>query len=162
MFSPYVLFFAEKVIAYTRSPLHLAMLRIFVTLRIRLPNAAMGTLTQESIRYAMSFGITAKTILNFLTSHAHPAVRGRKPIIPQNVTDQILLWERDRTRVKYQQGDMIDLSQEQLSDEDFLEVKKYAEDLGVLLWAGGKQRLLVVSLTGSDRVRVFVERHKGR
>jgi hypothetical protein len=38
--------------------------------------------------------------LRFLLVHAHPMLRsGGRPLVPANVKDQLLLWDRERRRV---------------------------------------------------------------
>lgn len=163
------------------------MLRIFADIRCRLPNVVMGFITRAGIRRAMASGITARTILSFLKSHVHPAVRAKKQarLLPENVEAQIELWHRERARVKFEEVMMMDLSR--LTWEDFEEVCEYAEHLAVVAWrtrfggslegdggsddddsegedddagGGGRRRpkkLLAVRPEGLDRIRTFVE-----
>lgn len=63
-----------QVIAYVTSDLHLAMLKLFVDLSIRMPNMAIGKITRERSREAFRMGIRAHQIIEFLRSHAHPTV----------------------------------------------------------------------------------------
>eukprot|EP01039_Chlorochromonas_danica_P001598 gene1598-1745_t len=90
-----------QVIAYVTSDLHLAMLRLFVDVNIRLPNMAMGRLTREKSREAFRSGITAAQIIDFLTVHAHPVTRKKQTtVIPENVSDQLVLWEAETKRIQ--------------------------------------------------------------
>jgi len=44
--------------------------------------------------------VTADQILRFLMVHAHPMLRsGGQPLVPANVKDQVLLWDKERRRV---------------------------------------------------------------
>ena len=79
----------QQVIAYTRSKLHFAMLSLFLELRALLPNAIVGAITRESMRKALATGIKGRQVLDFLKWHAHPVVRRRTPVVPENIADQV-------------------------------------------------------------------------
>ncbi|CAN3353661.1 general transcription and DNA repair factor IIH subunit Tfb2p [Diutina catenulata] len=64
-----------KLYAYTNSPLEIAILNLFVTLKTRFANMVCGQITRESIREALTNGITAEQIIKFLETHAHPQMR---------------------------------------------------------------------------------------
>ena len=91
-----------QVVAYTRSKLHVSTLGLFCDVQSyrRLPNVIFFHITRDSIRSAFRLGVTADQILRFLHVHAHPMLRtGGQPLVPANVKDQILLWDRERRRV---------------------------------------------------------------
>ena len=91
-----------QVAAYTRSKLHISTLGLFcdVTTYRRLPNVIFFKITRDSIRSAFRLGVTADQIIRFLLVHAHPMLRsGGHQLVPTNVRDQILLWDREQTRV---------------------------------------------------------------
>jgi len=69
------------------------MLSVFVDIVARLPNLAIGFITRESLRSALIHGISAQQIYDFLMKHAHPNMRRNTPVIPENIADQIYLWE---------------------------------------------------------------------
>lgn len=64
-----------KLYAYTNSPLEIAILNLFVHLKVRFANLVIGIITRESIRGALENGITADQIIKFLDAHAHPQMR---------------------------------------------------------------------------------------
>lgn len=64
-----------KLYAYTNSPLEIAILNLFVTLKTRFSNMVCGQITRELIREALTNGITADQIIKFLETHAHPQMR---------------------------------------------------------------------------------------
>lgn len=64
-----------SIYAYTNSPLEIAILNLFVTMKTRFANMVIGTITRESIRNALLNGIKATQIINFLEAHAHPQMR---------------------------------------------------------------------------------------
>lgn len=54
------------------SPLDLAILNLFVVLRIRFRNMVSGAITRSSVRRAFERGLTSDLIIKYLTMHAHP------------------------------------------------------------------------------------------
>lgn len=94
-----------QVVAYTRSKLHISTLGLFCDISTyrQLPNVIIFFITRDSIKSALRLGVTASQILRFLQVHAHPMLRnnnsGEVPLVPANVRDQILLWDRERRRV---------------------------------------------------------------
>lgn len=64
-----------RVYAYTSSPLQIALLSLFITLKSRHPNLVTGKLTKSSVQKAVRLGITADQIINFLSTNAHPSMR---------------------------------------------------------------------------------------
>ncbi|RKP17716.1 Tfb2-domain-containing protein, partial [Rozella allomycis CSF55] len=90
-----------RVYAYTESDLNMAILKLFCHMQGRFPNLVYGLITQDSVRKAYDMGITAKQIISFLTSHAHPRMKqtGQSQLIPTTICDQLLLWEKDTLRV---------------------------------------------------------------
>ena len=64
-----------KVYAYTSSTLQIATLALFVTLQTRFANMVVGSISRDSIREALSKGISADQIISYLQSHAHPEMR---------------------------------------------------------------------------------------
>ncbi|ETV65642.1 hypothetical protein H257_17692 [Aphanomyces astaci] len=145
-----------KVYAYTQSSLHIAMLSVFVDIVARLPNLAVGFLTRESIRSALSNGISAEQIYDFLMQHAHPKMLGNSPVIPENIADQLYLWQRERNRIKFDAGELVDGF---VTTEDFDVVLKFAQDVGVMLWYDSIHLRLVVTKAGGERVRDFIKNH---
>lgn len=76
------------------NPLQTAVLNLFVTMKSRFPNLVVGTVTRDSVKKALSNGITADQvrhsqtlfvayllitfvaqIIKYLTAHAHPQMR---------------------------------------------------------------------------------------
>ena len=148
-----------RVYAYTNSSLNLALLSLFCDILCRFPNFCVAVLSRESVQQALASGITAEQILNFLRSRAHPIMLNRTPMIPSTIADQVRLWEMERERLQFTEGV---LYSEFLSQSDFETLRKYAEDLGVLLWANMNKRLMVVSKAGHDDVKRFWKRHKSK
>ena len=146
-----------RVYAYTNSSLNLALLSLFCDILCRFAGFCVAVLSRESVQQALASGITAGQILNFLRSRAHPIMLNRTPIIPPTIADQIRLWEMERERLQFTEGVLYN---DFLSQSDFETLRKYADDLGVMLWANMNKRLMVVSKTGHDDVKRFWKRHK--
>lgn len=119
-----------RVYAYTGSQLRIAILNLFVTLKSRFPNLVVGQLTRDSVKSALSKGISAEQVRRALTlaltaDHriplpprasadvqerallmAVPALTTQDPLLPVTVTDQIRLWEREMNRVTTTMGEL--------------------------------------------------------
>ncbi|KAH8118107.1 transcription factor Tfb2 [Phellopilus nigrolimitatus] len=146
-----------RLYAYTDNPLQTAVLNLFVSLKYRFPNLVVGSVTRDSVKKALSNGITADQIIKYLTTHAHPQMRKHNPLIPVTVQDQIRLWELEKNRLKTQEGFLYTSFASQ-ADYDF--VLKYAKQLGVVLWENGPRRCFFGSLEGHANIRGFIERRK--
>lgn len=68
-----------RLYAYTNSPLQIAILNLFVSLKSRFENLVQGVITRDSVRNALSNGISADQIIYFLSSNAHPQMRTNVP-----------------------------------------------------------------------------------
>ncbi|KAK1938928.1 General transcription and DNA repair factor IIH subunit tfb2 [Phytophthora citrophthora] len=143
-----------KIYAYTTSTLHVAMLSVFVDIVARLPNLAIGFITRESLRSALIHGISAQQIYDFLMKHAHPKMRHNSPVIPENIADQIYLWERERNRVQFMEGILFDGFN---TKEDYESVRDYADDLKVLTWSDPIHFRLSIASAGIDDVRHYIQ-----
>ena len=149
-----------QVVAYCTSDLHLAMLSLFVDNRgmIRLPNMALGQITRDSIKYALKMGIKAQQIINFMLIHSHPRISNRNSIIPENVTDQIKLWESERYRLKTQPSFFINLAEISSGrhlDELYIKLKRYSKDINVLLWCDDEKKHLIVTVEGYYQLEAY-------
>jgi len=54
-----------RIYAYTDNPLQTAVLNLFITMKYRFPNLVVGMLTRESVRKALSNGISAEQVSEF-------------------------------------------------------------------------------------------------
>eukprot|EP00479_Gromia_sphaerica_P008291 TRINITY_DN3087_c0_g1_i1.p1 TRINITY_DN3087_c0_g1~~TRINITY_DN3087_c0_g1_i1.p1 ORF type:complete len:89 (-),score=11.74 TRINITY_DN3087_c0_g1_i1:47-313(-) len=52
-------------------------------------------------------GVQAQQIITFFEQYAHPRLRVKNPVIPRNVTDLIILWEKEKDRLSYEDGCLI-------------------------------------------------------
>ncbi|KAK3381741.1 transcription factor TFIIH subunit p52/Tfb2 [Podospora didyma] len=136
-----------RIYAYTSSPLQIAVLALFTQLNMRFAGMVTGRLTRDSIRRAISYGITADQIISYLAAHAHEqmsrtaAATGR-PILPPTVVDQIRLWQLENERMRTTAGYLF---RDFESPAEFAALTAYAEEIGVLVWKNEKKNLFFVS-----------------
>ncbi|RUS19904.1 transcription factor Tfb2-domain-containing protein [Endogone sp. FLAS-F59071] len=128
-----------RLYAYTDSPLQIAVLNLFVHLKARFVNMVSGVITRDSVRKALTNGITADQI----------------PLLPLTVVDQIRLWEMERNRLKHVQGSLYEGFAMQA---DFDATQKYAADIGALVWHNKKARMLFVTAADKDKVSAYVKK----
>jgi transcription initiation factor TFIIH subunit 4 len=165
-----------RLYAYTSSPLQIALLALFTNLRSRHPNLVTAKVSKHSIRRAVSAGITADQIIAYLSTHAHPQMRRKNAyastsstlnpdapptiatsVLPATVIDQIHLWQLERDRMKTTPGFLLKDFQ---SDAEYETTRRYADEIGVLVWQHDKKRMFFVSRI--EHVRSFMAERKER
>ncbi|KAL9440595.1 hypothetical protein AB3S75_019293 [Citrus x aurantiifolia] len=142
-----------RMYAYSTSKLHCEILRLFSKIEYQLPNLIVGAITKESLYNAFENGITAEQIISFLQQNAHPRVADRIPSVPENVCDQIRLWESDLNRVEMTPAHYYD---EFPSRDVFEAACDYARDRSGLLWEDSKKMRLVVNAEIHMHMREFL------
>ncbi|KAJ3692942.1 hypothetical protein LUZ60_012037 [Juncus effusus] len=142
-----------RTYAYSTSRLHCEILRLFSRIEYQLPNLIVGAITKESLYNAFENGITAEQIVSFLQQNAHPRVAEKTPSVPENVTDQIRLWETDRNRVDMVQSHLY----EDFPSKDLFEsCCDFAREYGCLLWEDPKKMRLIVKGELHQQMRDFL------
>ncbi|KAH9762205.1 General transcription and DNA repair factor IIH subunit TFB2 [Citrus sinensis] len=145
-----------RMYAYSTSKLHCEILRLFSKIEYQLPNLIVGAITKESLYNAFENGITAEQvslIISFLQQNAHPRVADRIPSVPENVCDQIRLWESDLNRVEMTPAHYY----EEFPSRDVFEAAcDYARDRSGLLWEDSKKMRLVVNAEIHMHMREFL------
>jgi transcription initiation factor TFIIH subunit 4 len=150
-----------QVCAYTTSSLHVSMLGLFCDVHSfrRLPNVIFYRITRDSIKAAFALGIQASQILKFLKLNAHPRLRtGDQSLLPDNVEDQILLWDRERTRVTMTQVYGLQC----LTREEYRAVKLYAEDWDAWGWFHEGQNRILIKYESAERVMNYVRQWRAQ
>ena len=146
-----------QVVAYTRSKLHISTLGLFCDISTyrKLPNVIFFHITRDSIRSAFRLGVLADQILRFLHVHAHPMLRnGDQPLVPSNVIDQILLWDKERHRVV-----MDEVWVHQCRDDaEFASARQYALDMDALAWGAAHTNKLYIHIHYAEQVSAYVRR----
>ncbi|GLT75084.1 hypothetical protein SLA2020_468340 [Shorea laevis] len=130
-----------RMYAYSTSKLHCEILRLFSRIEYQLPNLIVTAMTKESLYNAFENGITADQIITFLQQNSHPRVAERVPSVPENVTDQIRLWEADLNRVEMTNAHLYD---EFPSRDVYEEACEFARMHEGLLWEDAKRMRIVV------------------
>ena len=153
-----------RVYAYTSSPLQIATLALFIRLQDRFPNLVYGQLDMETVQGAMSHGITADQITQYLQVNVHPCMISKTsesesesvPFngIPFTIIDQIKLWELNRNRIARRDGY---LYQQFLSEREYEAALHEAKNINALLYAKPSNRLLIVSPEGHEHMRQFLK-----
>jgi len=146
-----------RVYAYTNSQLQISLLALFTELMYKFPNMVVGLITRDSIREAFQMGITAHQIVSFLRTNAHPQMCARKPVLPVVVVDQINMWQAEKNRFKFTDG--VFYGQFNTS-RDFEMLKKYAKDLGALVWSNDAKRNMFVKASAHDAIRKYYKLNK--
>ncbi|KAF8409284.1 hypothetical protein HHK36_005358 [Tetracentron sinense] len=158
-----------RLYAYSSSKLHCEILRLFSRVEYQLPNLIVGAITKESLYNAFENGISSEQacvifssrwalpIISFLQQNAHPRVAERKPSVPENVADQIRLWETDLNRVEMVPSHLYG---EFPSRDVFDAACDYAREYGGLLWEDSKKMCLVVKAEIHMQMREYLRRQK--
>lgn len=131
-----------RLYAYTSSPLQIAVLSLFCKLSTRFPNMVTGRVTRQSIRVAIEHGITSDQIISYLSTHAHPQMRKKAPVLPPTVVDQIRLWQIENERMQATPGYLF---KEFATQGDYENARTYAEEIGVLVWFNAQKRSFFVT-----------------
>lgn len=150
-----------RLYAYTNSPLHLSIIALFCHLRARFNNMVIGHLTRKAVRRALSLGIHADQLVEYLTHNAHPEMRRNKEIgdsiLPPTISDQIKLWQLEMDRLKANEGFLF---RDFHGVQEYNLVANYASDMGALLWRSDQRRMFFVDRGSSDQVLDFINRKK--
>ena len=136
-----------RMYAFTSSPLQIAVLALFVKLNQRFPGMVAGKMSRESIRRAISYGITSDQIISYLAANAHEqmhrfAATHHRPVLPPTVVDQIRLWELENERMKSSKGFLF---KDFETAREYDMMAQYADEIGVLVYRNDKKRHFFVT-----------------
>lgn len=136
-----------RLYAYTASPLQIAVLALFARLSQRFPGMVAGKLTRDSVRRAISYGITSDQIISYLAANAHEqmhkyAAVNHRPVLPPTVVDQIRLWELENERMKSYKGFLF---KDFDTAKEYEMLAQYADEIGVLVYRNDKKRHFFVT-----------------
>ncbi|RYH27773.1 hypothetical protein EON65_13245 [archaeon] len=162
-----------QVIAYIHSDLQFSMVKLFVDVNMRLPNMAIGRITREKSREAFLAGITAAQVIDFLLLHAHPVMKKTAQhcttiashanitsAIPDNVIDQLILWENETQRITTQPAIVADFREiGGMSRVLFQELVAELEAQGGLVWTHPKDAMLGFKPELEGVVQGFIRKH---
>ena len=176
----------SQVIAYVTNELHFHMLQLFVDVHCRLPGMAVGRLTREKARAAFEMGMTAAQIIEFLLMHSHPVVSQKKKstyltlqqanshphssgssnpiLIPENIIDQLVLWENETHRLQREEVIVIDMNdaiaaisadQQVLHIEMYSKLIRYVKQMDLAVWYHADKYIFAVTLANFPLVQKY-------
>eukprot|EP00879_Flechtneria_rotunda_P023323 GHRR01024672.1.p1 GENE.GHRR01024672.1~~GHRR01024672.1.p1 ORF type:complete len:306 (+),score=114.27 GHRR01024672.1:880-1797(+) len=148
-----------RVYAHTSDPLQRRVLSRLMRTDCLLPNLYVGTLTREVFLDALELGITAADVTTFLQQHAHPQVARRMPAVPENVQEQLVLWETETRRVVSEAATLYNKFED---DELFLASSTHAQSLGLMLWVDNITRSFAIKRLGHEAMRGFIVEYKAQ
>lgn len=171
-----------QVVAYVTNELHFNMLKLFVDVTARLPGMAIGRLTRDKAKAAYQMGISAAQIVEFLLIHTHPVVGHKRHnaannsgttgkdqptvLLPENIIDQLVLWENECTRIQIDDVIVIDMA----ADIDKLratgpageseirvceKLLDYAKKMGLCVWSNEENYSFAVSVNDFPIVQKY-------
>ncbi|OWZ74917.1 transcription initiation factor TFIIH subunit 4 [Cryptococcus neoformans Bt85] len=146
-----------KIYAYTSNELEIAILNLFVDIRIRYPNLVVGKLDRQHVKAAMEKGISAGQIIAYLSSHAHPQMyNSPPPLLHPTIVDQLHLWDRERNRLQTEETVMYEFFSKELFDDTVNEAKANA----ALQHAATSQKLLFIEPHTKPAITEFVKQRQ--
>lgn len=140
--------------AYTSDKLYQAILRLFMKEELKFPNLVIGKLTRSSLKKAFSKKITAKQIMNFLQSHAHPQTLKHNVLLETSaaaledpnsisrvfeltsekglasVSQQLTVWEQEMNCIVDNKGVLITFENSRQHEE----FKRYKTEKRIFCW----------------------------
>jgi len=136
-----------RLYAYTSSPLQIAVLALFAKLSSRFPGLVTGKLTRESIRRAISYGITSDQVISYLAANAHEqmhryAANHGRQVLPPTVVDQIRLWQMENERMVSTKGFLF---KDFDSAKEYEDLVRYADEVGVLQFRNDRKQQFFVT-----------------
>lgn len=121
-----------KIYAFPSQSYEKSILFLFCKTETVFPNMIKATLDEECIMTAFNKGITANQIIKYLQDHSS--------VIPKNVINQILIWEKKQRRIKTHNGylyhDFLHLS-------DYQKILKLLESKSSLIFKDEEKRILI-------------------
>ncbi|KAJ5071092.1 tfiih polypeptide 4 [Anaeramoeba ignava] len=140
---------------YAKSPnqIQLQLFTWFVHSQHALPNLASGVLTKRSIRSVLIKGLTGELLLKYIEHNTHPEMLCKFPVIPPTVTEQILLWEKERNRLSFKPCRKYF---EFPSHDEYFVVKKFAEDSNFLIWSSDHDKIIITLESAHKQIEKFI------
>uniref|UniRef100_A0A0K0DSA7 General transcription factor IIH subunit 4 n=1 Tax=Strongyloides stercoralis TaxID=6248 RepID=A0A0K0DSA7_STRER len=145
-----------RVYAYSDNDLQLAILSTFTDMLYRFDDLAVGVLTRDSVRKALSVGITAKQIITFLRSNSKiDCIEKNGPIfcVPITISDQITLWEQERQRIETEPAIFMEHFD---SESQFRALLKFTKENDLLLWCNESTKEIIAKESEKERIGHFL------
>ncbi len=90
--------------------------------------------------------------------NAHPRLRNGGPLIPSNIEDQILLWDRERKRVEMEEVWLLQCS----GHEEFVAAQQFSIDVGAHAWSSEEKNIVMIRYSQTEPVMAFVHKWRAR
>jgi transcription initiation factor TFIIH subunit 4 len=154
-----------------------------------MPNMVYGRITRERAKEAYAMGLRASQIVGFLVDHAHPLLLSRpkvdnsnsiisnanttnnimrmtgtisNSIVPQNITDLLLLWEAENYRIHSEDCLLFTLGEVRgMSLQNYQSIIEYMQRVDCLLWEHTPSRIMAVTLSGAKLLQSYAEETLG-
>ena len=100
-----------KIYAYTENNFEKSILDFLCDIEYIFPSFIVGNITRNSIRRALRKGATAQSILKFFSLHSNNLMEFKSEYngtvynIPENVVQQIIIWEEEKNAITSQKGE---------------------------------------------------------
>eukprot|EP00055_Hartaetosiga_balthica_P005486 m.16186 g.16186 ORF g.16186 m.16186 type:complete len:455 (+) comp4578_c0_seq1:68-1432(+) len=144
-----------RVYAYTRSDLVISLLQLFSTLMYRLPTMSVAMITRDSVRAALSQGITSRQILHFLKVHCSDRMILQEHSVysplPTTVSDQIILWEQETDRFKKKEGVLF----RNMDPKKYAQVVEFAIKEKVCIWKDPSRHAFITTIQGKRLIKQY-------
>ncbi|KAI5149759.1 transcription initiation factor TFIIH subunit 4 [Nematocida ausubeli] len=135
-----------RLYIYSNRPLDVFIISLF-SIKIReFPNMIVAMINEDSIRQALTYGITAGQIRVYLNQNSMHKIN-------ENVLEQIRLWEKRMNRIHAWESYIFSNF---LNYKDFLLVESYCENNNVEHRSYRDKRVLVVGVENYDNVKSFI------
>uniref|UniRef100_A0A0N4ZFQ3 General transcription factor IIH subunit 4 n=1 Tax=Parastrongyloides trichosuri TaxID=131310 RepID=A0A0N4ZFQ3_PARTI len=145
-----------RVYAYSDNDLQLAILSTFTDMLYRFDDLAVGVLTRDSVRKALSVGITAKQIITFLRSNSKAECiekNGPTFCVPVTISDQITLWEQERQRIDTEPAIFMEHFD---SENQFRALLNFVKENDLLLWYSESTKEIIAKESGKETIGHFL------
>eukprot|EP00049_Salpingoeca_infusionum_P010205 m.172672 g.172672 ORF g.172672 m.172672 type:complete len:159 (+) comp14580_c0_seq15:6748-7224(+) len=124
----------------------------------------VGTVTRSSVRTALQFGITARQILHYMQANSSDILKQKQASysksqyapIPQNVSDQVLLWELETCRVRKQDAVLV----RGLEPDIYQQVRSAMVKAKGAVWYSDTRQLLLIKPSFKGKFKEYCEEAK--
>ncbi|KAJ6595054.1 transcription factor Tfb2-domain-containing protein [Mycena vulgaris] len=137
------------------NPLQTAVLNLFVALKYRFPNLVARSITRDSVKKALSNGISAEQLSN---NSCTPTNEKEQSLVSRHIPRSDPVMGAEKNRLKSQEGY---LHTAFTSPDDYELVLNYTKQLDVLMWENAAKRYFFGSLDGHANIKDFIERRTG-
>lgn len=151
-----------QVVAYVSNELHIALLRLFIDIHIKMSNMVIGKINREKTKEAFKVGITVAQMIDFLSSHSHEVTRTNQQTnnlsVPDNVLDQLVLWQKEGERIQEEEAIVITFDSYQTEKTVFIQYVEFLKRINGCLWFDDKKFLIAATVDGFNALQSVQEK----